>query len=284
MKKRKRRAVGNNDKGLASWSYPEINMGGPLKSMADKVILGNTGTSIVKSGAKPTAGIMVKGEKIEDKLGPNVNARLDFFENFFSEDNEMPLGRVMVYDNGFPRRYTIVKFAGGDYFKGWLYSEAKYAPIPIKNPSKNLEEYLRFLYSHMAESVEYLEGVTDEEFQAIIKALFVKKRLIINEFEKTDDPIYDIKVRRTVNCLTDEKNALYWLRDDVIPALSPNYLRVLESRYSSFMDGSVNNPDFKSLYAYFREEPYVDMKVLKREDASEDPFHFLKGKKNDCLF
>lgn len=276
MKKRKHGTIGSNANDVVNKFYPEINIGGPLNAMTERVGFGNTGASLIDSKVNLVNGIITVDNQIEDELGQSVNARLDFFDNFFSVNNKMPLGRVMVYGDSCPRRYTIVRFAGGKFFNDWSYQEPKYAPIPIKNPSNNLEEYLRYLYAHMVEEVEYLEGMTDEEFQAVIKALFVNKKLIINELEKTDDPVFDIRKREKVTCLTDEKNALYWVRDDVIPNIDPNYLKVLNSRYNSLMEGSVNIPDFKSLYKYFKENPHPNMKVLKLEDASENPFNFLR--------
>ncbi|MDE6141616.1 MAG: hypothetical protein K2G03_03340 [Bacilli bacterium] len=245
---------------------------------------GASSTNIVMNGAKPTAGVIREENYIENKIGESENARLEFFDNFFSEDNKMRLGRVMVYGGEIPRRYTIVRFSARERYGEWLYEGWNYeeflnvkpdfAPIPIAYPTRNVEEYLRFLYTKMADEVEYFEGIVDEEFQAIIKALYVDGRnLVAQELKISDYSNYGVK--EIVTCLTDERNALYWLKDDVVPVINPEYLKAFKQRYMKKMEGSVNVPDFKSLYAYFKENPHPDMKVLKLENASENPFRFL---------
>ncbi len=205
---------------------------------------------------------------IEDKISATTHERLEFFNNFFSEDNQLSLCRVIVYSTGSSRGYTIVKFDQDKRYDYVASTGVRSIPYWLGNSHDNLEEYLRYLYARMVEEVEYFNGIPDEEFQAIIKAIFVHKDLTI-------ESISDNATKETVICLSDSKNTLFWAKKDVIPVIESEYLKVVKSRYSSLMDGSVNIPDFTSLYTYFRENPFPNMKVLRLDDACDNPFKYL---------
>lgn len=271
MKKIKRRALGRKEKVSETKVCPDIEVSGPLKVREERVGFGSSGVATNNYWEK------VKEEKIgiEDKISERERERLKFFDEFFSEDNKMPLGRIMVYDNGFPRRYTVVKFARGNFNDASsIILDPSTVPVPIKGYNNGLEEYLRYLYINMVTEVEYFEGITDEEFQAMIKTLFVSKDLTMVE-HNVADAANSIKTM----CLTDRKNALYWLKKDIVPILNDEYLKSLKNRYEKDMDGRVDEPDLDSLYGYFKENPNPGMQVLQLEKNSTNMFKHLTGGK-----
>ena len=276
MRKVKRRVLGKKDNGGEVKVCPDIEIGGALKVNEEHVGFGSSGATRVHNGAKPTAGIIADNQprkEIEEISG--LQARLQFFDEFFSDNNKMSLGRVLVYDKGYPRRYTVVKFDVGNFKSDSSYIlDPSAMPIPLTDYENGLEEYLRYLYINMVKEVQYFEGIVDEEFQNMIKALYVNKDLTMVEHNLIDSKNLD-KAKNPVICLTDRKNALCWFKKDVIPVLTDEYLKAVKSRYETATDGRVNEPDLSSLYDYFKENDKPDMQVLELGNASDNPFRNL---------
>ncbi len=247
MRKVKRRALGEKNNTGGVKTYPDIDVMGPLS---------------VQQETKPAVS-SISGQGEELASIKKYQERIKFFDEFFSDDNKMPLGRVMVYCDSFPRKYAVARFDYGKFKTNNTYLFAPFSmPIPMEGDDNGLEDYFRYLYVSLVENVEYFEGIADEEFQAMIKALFICKDLVIAK-------------RDSIVCLTDQKNRLYWLEKDIVPSISMEYLETIKARYEKATDGKINQPDFESLYMYFKENPNPDMKVLKLEEASSNPFKFL---------
>lgn len=278
---RKERRIFRGDKRKNGKIFPDVAVHNALTVREEHVGFGHSGAVTVHNGAKPTAGIIKnnllgnKGEgqeplSIEEKIGKLTYERLKFFDEFFNEENTLPLGRVKVYQNGYDRRYTVVKFDHGNFTEPYNYALSPQSiPLPLKDYRNGLEEYLRYLYLNGVEEVQYFEGIPDREFQTMIKALVVCEDLVAIEYNP-DDSANLKETMEPVICLMDknQKNALYWYKKDVVPVLTSEYLEALKTRYNKIMDGSINNPNLLSAYMYFEEHPNPSMKVLRLEDAS----------------
>lgn len=282
---RKKRRIFRSSKKENGKLLPDIQVHNALSVREERVSFGHSGAVSIHSGAKPTAGIIsdhtegarIEGKQIlsiEDQIGQGTYERLKFFDEFFSDENKMSKGRVMVYSNSYPRRYTVVKFASENFDGNLDYQKLQsFEDVPIPNDidGNHLEEYLRYLYAEMNTEIQYFEGMVDEEFQTMIKALFINKDLTMLEGSLSTSKSSEERVF----CLTDMKNALYWLKGAIVPIITPKYLEALRKHYKEIMDGSINSPNLEGTYIYFRDNPNPGIRVLKLEEASENPFRHI---------
>lgn len=191
--------------------------------------------------------------KTEDKIGTVTRARLNFMNDFFSEENEFNVGTILSFDKS---DYTLVAIKTGGLTAMDIIGNLADEEIDFGN----LDDYFPYFYRKGVSEVQYFTSISNEEIQAILKAILVYKKLDIYELSSR-------KLTFMPNMYGNRYSEFCWFSNDVSSGLKSNYLRLVRDTYNKIMENAVDIPDLERMYLYFKENPNPGMKVLRLEDA-----------------
>lgn len=235
-----------------------INVGQNIRE--ERITLGNSGGTISLSDDSKMAM-----SQLEDKIDQKQKARINFFENFFSENNEFKMAKIILIS---PSECSIVNFSLGnntpdeslDNNNNSLNEEEYKKQLEyFKSPwGTRLGDYINSLYVMGIREVQYIENIPYDKLAICLKSIMAFKGLEI------------IALGESAMILDSNQNILYWDLDGVPASVRPEVLEVAVSEYRRMIEDVTNIPDLEGTFKFFQEEPLPNMKMKKIKEASDN--------------
>lgn len=246
------------EKSLNSEICTDINIGQNIRE--ERITFGNSGGNIGLNNDSERAM-----SQLEDKIDQKQKARIKFFENFFSANNEFRMAKIILIS---PSECSIVNFSLGNNTtdeslvngdNSLNEEEYKKRLEYFKCPwGTRVGDYINYLYVKGIREVEYIENIPYDKLAICLKSIMSFKDLEIKAFGNV------------AMILDSNQNILYWDLDGVPSSVRPEVLEVAVKEYKRMIEDVTNIPDLEGTFKFFLEEPLPKMKMKKIKEASDN--------------